>query len=121
MNAVKAQLEIIKKRFGAGTLTATDIDSALLLAEDTSHTPRQSILYLQAPTTHPHSAVIGISIFEEGKDTDGLDENGNFLYASIKNALDDGWRIIKFPDMSLAMHEQDTYGLGYEFVLERWR
>ena len=120
MNAARKQLKIIQKKFKAGTLTAADVESALLLVED-SHTPRQSLLYLQAPTSHPHSAVIGISIFEEGRDMDGLDENGNFLYASIKNALDDGWRIIKFPDMSLAMHEQYTYGLGYEFVLERWR
>jgi hypothetical protein len=50
-----------------------------------------------------------------------VQQNGDFLYTSIKNALDDGWRIIKFPEMSLAMNEQDTYGLGYEFVLERWR
>ena len=121
MNAVKEQLEIMLEKFKAGHLAETDIESALLLADDTEVSPRQSLLYLQAPTTHPYAAVIGIRIFEEGKDMDGLDKNGDFLYTSIKNALDDGWRIIKFPEMSLAMNEQDTYGLGYEFVLERWR
>lgn len=121
MNAVKEQLEIMLKKFKEGHLAETDIESALLLADDKEVSPRQSLLYLQAPTTHPYAAVIGISIFEEGKDMDGLDKNGDFLYTSIKNALDDGWRIIKFPEMSLAMNEQDTYGLGYEFVLERWR
>ena len=121
MNAVKEQLKIMLKKFKAGHLAETDIESALLLADDKEVSPRQSLLYLQAPTTHPYAAVIGISIFEEGKDMDGLDKNGDFLYTSIKNALDDGWRIIKFPEMSLAMNEQDTYGLGYEFVLERWR
>ena len=121
MNAVKEQLEIMLEKFKEGHLAETDIESALLLADDTEVSPRQSLLYLQVPTTHPYAAVIGISIFEEGKDMDGLDKNGDFLYTSIKNALDDGWRIIKFPEMSLAMNEQDTYGLGYEFVLERWR
>ena len=121
MNAVKEQLEIMLEKFKEGHLAETDIESALLLADDTEVSPRQSLLYMQVPTTHPYAAVIGISIFEEGKDMDGLDKNGNFLYTSIKNALDDGWRIIKFPEMSLAMNEQDTYGLGYEFVLERWR
>ena len=114
-------MEIMLEKLKAGHLAETDIESALLLADDTEVSPRQSLLYLQAPTTHPYAAVIGISIFEEGKDMDGLDKNGDFLYTSIKNALDDGWRIIKFPEMSLAMNEQDTYGLGYEFVLERWR
>jgi len=121
MNAVKEQLEIMLEKFKEGHLAETDIESALLLADDTEVSPRQSLLYLQVPTTHPYAAVIGISIFEEGIDMDGLDKNGDFLYTSIKNALDDGWRIIKFPEMSLAMNEQDTYGLGYEFVLERWR
>ena len=64
--------------------------------------------------------MVGISIYEDGADSDGLDENGDFRYRSIKEALDDGWRIIKFPEASLAMNEQDNYGLGYEFVLERW-
>ena len=82
---------------------------------------KQSLLYLQAPSTNPHSAVVGIGIYEDGVDSDGLDENGDFRYRSIKEALDDGWRIIKFPEASLAMREQDTYGLGFEFVLERWR
>jgi hypothetical protein len=62
-----------------------------------------------------------MSIFEEGKDHDGIDENGEFLYRSIAEALQDGWRIIKFPEMALVMDDQNTYGLGFEFILERWR
>ena len=120
MNAVLELLTIVKQRFKADKLTEKDIDLAILHAE-TDLIPRQSLLYIQAPGTHPYSAAIGISIFEEGKDNDGLDENGKFRYKTIKEALDDGWRIIKFLDMSLAMNEQNTYGLGYEFVLERWR
>ena len=67
MNAVKEQLEIMLKKFKEGHLAETDIVSALLLADDTEVSPRQSLLYLQVPTTHPYAAVIGISIFEEGK------------------------------------------------------
>ena len=40
---------------------------------------------------------------------------------SIKDALDDGWRIIKFPEMALLMDESRTYGLGSEFIFEKWR
>lgn len=130
MDPLTAQLRTIKARFEDGVLTRDDIDEALAMVEarsedaETKHGPgngRQSLLYLQAPTTNPHSAVVGISIYEDGTDSDGLVENGEFRYRSIKEALDDGWRIIKFPEASLAMREQDTYGLGYEFVLERWR
>ena len=132
MDPLTAQLKTIRARFDAGALTREDIDEAIALVEkaEAKHgqgngqgqgNVRQSLLYLQAPTTNPHSAVVGISIYEDGTDSDGLDDNGEFRYRSIKEALDDGWRIIKFPEASLAMREQDTYGLGYEFVLERWR
>ena len=126
MDQLTAQLKRIKARFEDGELTREDIDEAITLVEnaETKHgrgNGRQGLLYLQALTTNPHSAVVGISIYEDGADSDGLDENGEFRYRSIKEALDDGWRIIKFPEASLAMREQDTYGLGYEFVLERWR
>lgn len=127
MDNLTAQLKRIRRRFDNDELTAEDIDLALGLARevcttrDASAKLKQSLLYLHAPTTNPHSAVVGISIYEDGADTDGLDENGDFRYRSIKEALDDGWRIIKFPEASLAMNEQDNYGLGYEFVLERWR
>ena len=126
MDPLTEQLKTIRARFEDGVLTREDIDEAIALAEyaDAKHGPgdgRQGLLYLQAPSTNPHSAVVGISIYEDGADSDGLDDNGEFRYRSIKEALDDGWRIIKFPETSLAMREQDNYGLGYEFVLERWR
>ncbi len=127
MDNLTEQLKRIRQRFEDNELTVEDIDLALGLAREdctvreASAELKQSLLYLHAPTTNPHSAVVGISIYEDGADSDGLDENGDFRYRSIKEALDDGWRIIKFPEASLAMNEQDNYGLGYEFVLERWR
>ena len=145
MDDMTAILKRIRKRFKNGKLEIKDIDRALaqvqgqvqaqpqaqkqaqaqpqpqLQPQESSTGSKQSLLYLHAPSTNPHSAVVGISIYEDGADSDGLDENGEFRYRSIKEALDDGWRIIKFPEASLAMNEQDNYGLGYEFVLERWR
>lgn len=141
MDKMTAILKRIRKRFKNGKLKIEDIDRALSQAQvqapvqaqvqeqpqaqkqalESSTGSRQGLLYLHAPSTNPHSAVVGISIYEDGADSDGLDENGEFRYRSIKEALDDGWRIIKFPEASLAMNEQDNYGLGYEFVLERWR
>jgi hypothetical protein len=106
----------------AGQLTEADLLD-LLDAIDAAADPRprQSLLYLQATSSRPDSRVIGISIFEEGKDADGIDENGEILYRSVGEALRDGWRIVKFPDLVVAMDEQNNYGLGCEFILERWR
>ena len=115
---LKRLVEQCLERFRAGELTETDLQR---LQERVNRPPRQSLLYLQASSSHPFSRAIGISIFEEGKDSEGVDENGNFLYKSIKEALDDGWRILKFPEMNIAMDDQSNYGLGYEFILERWR
>src|SRR5262249_7271600 len=119
---LRSQLEHCLAQFRAGTLTEADLQQLLATLDSTPHPPsRQSLLYLQASSTHPYSNVIGLSIFEAGKDQDGVDANGQFLYRSIKAALDDGWRIIKFPEVSLSMDDQNNYGLGFEFIMERWR
>lgn len=118
MKELKQRAEQCLARFRAGALTEADLQALL---ESVEKPPRQSLLYLQAPNSHPYARVLGISIYEEGEDTEGVDEKGEFLYGSIKEALDDGWRIIKFPEMTLAMDDAQNYGLGYEFILERWR
>ncbi len=33
--------------------------------------------------------------------------------------MDDGWRVIKFPEMALLLQEDQTIGLGCEFILEK--
>ena len=43
-------------------------------------------------------------------------------YQTVLDAVQDGWRIISFPNMALlAMSDEEAYGLGFEFILERWR
>ncbi|HLK60142.1 MAG TPA: hypothetical protein VKU00_26510 [Chthonomonadaceae bacterium] len=115
---LKQRVERCLERYRAGERIEADLTALL---DAVSRPQRQSLLYLQASSSHPYSRAIGISIFEEGKDSEGVDAQGNFLYRSIKEALDDGWRIIKFPEMAAAMDDQNNYGLGCEFILERWR
>jgi hypothetical protein len=118
MVEIKTQLQLCLEHFRAGKLSEEDLQAA---ADLVNRPKKQSILYIQAPTTVPHDTAIGMSIFEEGKDPEGVDENGEFLYPSLKAALEDGWRIVKFPGMTSGMDDQNSYGLGFEFVLERWR
>ena len=118
MVELKTQLHLCLDRFRAGKLSEEDLRTAVDLVD---RPRKQSILYIQAPTTHPHDIVIGMSIYEKGKNFEGVDDSGKFLYQTINKALEDGWRIIKFPETAVAMDDQNTYGLGFEFVLERWR
>ena len=40
-------------------------------------------------------------------------------YNSVLEAMNDGWRVIKFPEMALMLQEDKTFGLGCEFILEK--
>ena len=122
MAELKQHLKRCLDRFRTGELTEEDLQEALGKADiRAGGEPRQSLLYIQAPNSHPHASVIGMSIYEEDRHPEDVYADGKFLYTSIYEALQDGWRIIKFPEMVLAMDEQNNYGLGFEFILERWR
>jgi hypothetical protein len=83
---------------------------------------RQDILYLQARNTSPESQVVGMMMIEDGKRSDCLPAPEDWPYQAVLDAVKDGWRIISFPNMALlAVDEKEVYGLGFEFILERWR
>ena len=82
---------------------------------------RQNLLYLQAEQTSVTSRVIGMSLFVDGEFTDGPDDPDDWPYQTVGDALADGWRIVKFPEMAILLDDRRTYGLGCEFILEKWR
>ena len=64
--------------------------------------------------------VIGMSIVESGEINEGPEDPDQWPYKTVLEAMNDGWRIIKFPDMTLMLQDEETYGLGCDFVLEKW-
>ena len=40
-------------------------------------------------------------------------------YKTVLEAINDGWRVVKFPRAFAADDESRTYGLSCEFILER--
>ena len=82
---------------------------------------RQDLLYLQAAQTSVTSQVIGMSLYVDGEFSDGPDDPDDWPYQTVSAAMADGWRIIKFPEMAILLDEKRTYGLGCEFILEKWR
>lgn len=83
---------------------------------------RQDILYLQVGTTSPASQVVGMTYIGAGALKEASSNPDEWQYQTVLDAVQDGWRIISFPNMALlAMSDEEAYGLGFEFILERWR
>ena len=82
---------------------------------------RQDLLYLQAEQTAVTSRVIGMSMFVGGAFSDGPDDPDDWPYQTVGEAIAHGWRIVKFPEMAILLDDRRTYGLGCEFILEKWR
>ena len=82
---------------------------------------RQDLLYLQAEQTSVTSRVIGMGMFVDGEFSDGPEDPDDWPFQTVAEAMADGWRIIKFPEMAILLDDRRTYGLGCEFILEKWR
>ena len=118
MIQVKEQLEQCLDKFRAGTLTEGELQQAL--ENINSVAKPQRLLYLQATNTSVTSSVEGMAIVDGDGVHNGPDEPDDWPYQTVHEAMLDGWRIVKFPEMTLMLvGENETYGLGCEFVLEK--
>ncbi|NQZ68731.1 MAG: hypothetical protein HRT89_11755 [Lentisphaeria bacterium] len=114
--SLRTKLKECAEKIDEGTISHADIDDCLELLDS----KRQDILYLQCSNTGINSAVIGMSIIENNVMSDGPDNPDDWPYQSVNGAMKDGWRIIKFPELALLLDDNETYGCGCEFILERW-
>ena len=115
----RKQIEQWRQKLRSGTLVEEDFRDALDSLNGQGQTPQQ-LLYLQAKTTGVDSEILGMSVVEDGQILEGPDDPDDWPYRSVLAAMKDGWRVIKFPEMALLLQESATYGLGCEFILERW-
>ena len=99
-----------------GSLTGADLLD--LVAASSSDGKRQELLYLQTATTSVNSEVIGMSLVAGGEVSDGPMDPGQWPYKSVLEAMEDGWRVVRFPVQLPAGHTQDAH-ITCEFVLER--
>ena len=81
---------------------------------------RQDLLYLQTQGSSLGAPVHGMALVRDGEILEGPPEVEDWPYRSPLEAIRDGWRVIQFPNMALMLDESRTYGLGCEFILERW-
>lgn len=118
----KETMETLVTKLQQGTLTETSLREGVADIVGTDSPKRQDILYLQAVTTSPGAAVVGMLLVEDGELREGPPDPEDWPYQTVIEAVRDGWRIISFPNMALlTVDEKEFYGLGAEFILERWR
>ena len=114
------KIEDCIKAFNQGKLTEESLRQTL--EETSTWKPKhQDLLYLQTNSTSVGSRVHGMSIVQDGEIADGPPDPDDWPYETPLEAMRDGWRVIQFPNMALIMDESKAYGLGCEFILERWR
>ena len=115
---IRQQLEQCIAELRQGTLTEQSL-RRILDHVDGSAAERQDLLYLQAGSTSLNADVIGMRIVQDGEVSDGPADPDAWPYQPVIDAIRDGWRIVKFPELALMLDEKRTYGLGCEFILER--
>jgi hypothetical protein len=112
----------LEAELAAGTLTAARLHQGIADLAQPSGAQRQQLLYLQTTNTSPHSQVVGMMLMQNGIRSEGGLDPEEWPYQTVLDAVQDGWRIISFPNMALlAMDHDDSHGLGFEFILEKWR
>ena len=82
---------------------------------------KQRLLYLSGQSTDPRSPAISQALHEP---VDGtiveIDPTSRGLdYATVHDAVVDGWRIVHFPDQRGSVHDSDVEVIGFQFILEK--
>ncbi len=121
--ANKQEIQRWLDKLRAGTLVEADLQQALDRLSDGTleggSPQRQRLLYLNTGNTGVDSPVLGMALVENGQILEGPDDTDQWPYNSVLDAMNDGWRVIKFPEMALLLQEDKTFGLGCEFILEK--
>ena len=94
-----------------GELTEADLQRILELAGKP-----QDLLYLQAEASSLASNLLGMRIVENGEMWDGPEDPEDWPYKTVLDAVRDGWRVIKFPELALMLDDRRSYGLGCDFI-----
>jgi hypothetical protein len=109
-----------------GGVTEADLENPLRLAVEAGKPAgcrivRQHLLYLHATTPSIRSSVIGMALHEAepGSVTQLTPDGHEWPYATVHDAILDGWQVIHFPDQRAPFDDREIDLLGYEFILQK--
>ncbi|MCE9589459.1 MAG: hypothetical protein K8S99_02930 [Planctomycetes bacterium] len=115
-------LVLAKAKLAAGTLIPADLDALVIAARTGRHgRVRQRIMYLHAAHPTIRAEVLSTAIHEPvpGSVTQIDPLAPPSPYATVFDAILDGWRVIHFPNQLAPFDDREIDVVGYEFVLEK--
>lgn len=83
---------------------------------------RQRLLYLHTSVPSPAASVVASYLIDPvaGGANLTLDPNFKPPYASVHDAMRDGWSVVHFPDQRAHVQDKEIDVPTYEFVLAKW-
>ena len=67
---------------------------------------QQDLLYLVAEKNSITSPVRSMRVLVDGEISDGPEDPESWPYKTVLDAIKDGWRVIKFPELALMLDEE---------------
>ena len=113
---VKQWLDKSRKKLQVGDFAEADFQRLEVLLT----APRQMVLYLYSKSTSMRSAIASWALYDPTVPYEPTLPSQDTPYASVIEAVNDGWRIVQFPRAELyQFSDVDNAYLGYEFILEK--
>ena len=111
-----SQLQLCRQKLKEGNLTDQDLERLQKLVT----TPTQMVLYLYSKSTNMRSGIASWASYDPMEPDEPKLASQDLPYASVIDAVKDGWRIVQFPITKLYhFSDADNDYLGYEFILEK--
>lgn len=111
-------LETASAKLSNGGVAAADLAQLRQLLH--SATPRQRLLYLQTRAPSIDAAVIGMAQHEPvAGQKDTLRTRTDWPYATVHEAIVDGWQVIHFPQLRSPYDDRELDYIGFEFILQK--
>ena len=118
-------VDAAKQKIAQGNFTATDLDALIEQIRAGNGVPgrkvRQRLLYLHAQTPSIRAGLVGAALHEPvpggTSQMDPMQKDPE--YATVHEAVCDGWQIIQFPLQAAPFDDREIDILGYEFILQK--
>ena len=116
-SAIEEWLDNCIEKLNTDELTEVDLRRVTTVLN--SH--KQLLLYLYSKSTSLRSPLGGWALYDATAPDEPVLPSQDAPYASVLDAVGDGWRIIQFPRPELYnFTDVDNAYLGYEFILEKF-
>ncbi len=103
-------------KLNTGKLTEVDLNSVI----DVLNTEKQIILYLYSKSTNLRSPLGAGALYDPTAPDEPMLPSQDPPYASVLDAVRDGWKIVQFPRPELySFSDVENAYLNFEFILEK--